>query len=112
VRALNERDRVDPVPEVNAAVEIESSQVVAHGLVKIAMRAIDLRVRRIDMVLLGNPASQANYFAGHLSRVGAPRQPVQERFGCQKRSCVGQRLRVLNARLRRPHITLKQTIRQ
>jgi hypothetical protein len=73
MRTLNQRDRVDAVPEVHAAVEIESSQVVAHGLFEIAMRAIDLRVRRIDMVLLSNPASQANYFAGHRSRVGAPR---------------------------------------
>src|SRR5438552_11730 len=84
----NQRGRVDAVPEVHAAVEIESSEVVAHGLDEIATRAIDLRVRRIDMVLLGNPASQANYFASHRSGVGAPREPVQEGFGCRKRSCV------------------------
>src|SRR5436309_11197618 len=57
MRASNQRGRVDAVPEVHAAVEIESSEVVAHGLDEIATRAIDLRVRRIDMVLLGDRKS-------------------------------------------------------
>src|SRR4029453_15911878 len=64
------------------------------------------------MALFANPPWKANYFVGHLSRVGALRQPVKERFGCRKRSCVGQRLRVLNARLHRCHTTLKQSLCQ